>query len=305
MKLTELEAAVLKRFRSGQSWDGRGRPENVDDWAHFGLGMALEAAARIRKIRQKSLTDDTSYKQDGTPFTRVEEDVERDLRQTLHRLVPNVTFVGEEGGGEWTEHGLVVALDPIDGTWAFINHTETFATSLSVFHNGNILLGIIVNPSTGELAYSAAGRRARLIQLSMLGEPDVGVDLPLELTGSTLLVNVQPSRLAGDLVGRLYRAWKSSDLQMVKAAGGSPLWALVEAAKGRFVYVNLWSRRPAEPYDLASGIELIRCAGGDVVDLANRPVELTGHTGPFIAGIDSCQREQMVNMVADMADAFA
>ena len=92
---------------------------------------------------------------------------------------------------------------------------------------------------------------------------------------------------------------------MVKAAGGSPLWALVEAAKGSFVYVNLWSHRPAEPYDLASGIELIRSAGGDVVDLANRPVELTGHTGPFIAGIDVCQREQMVNMVAEMADAFA
>ena len=231
--------------------------------------------------------------------------MERDLRQTLHRLVPNVTFVGEEGGGEWTDHGLVVAMDPIDGTWAFINHTETFVTSLSVFHNGNILLGIIVNPSTGELAYSAAGRSARLIQLSMLGEPDVGADLPLELTGTTLLVNVQPSRLAGDLVGRLYRAWKSSDLQMVKAAGGSPLWALVEAAKGRFVYVNLWSGRPAEPYDLASGIELIRCAGGDVVDLAKRPVELTGHTGPFIAGIDSCKREQLANMVAEMADEFA
>ena len=63
--------------------------------------------------------------------------------------------------------------------------------------------------------------------------------------------------------------------------------------------------RPAEPYDLASGIELIRCAGGDVVDLANRPVELTGHTGPFIVGIDSCQKEQTLNMVAEMADAFA
>jgi myo-inositol-1(or 4)-monophosphatase len=196
-------------------------------------------------------------------------------------------------------------LDPIDGTWAFINHSDTFATSLSVFHDGKILIGIIVNPSTGELAYSAAGRRARLMQLSLLGEPDVGVDLPLGSTDSALLINVQPSHLAGDLFGRLHRAWKTSDVRMVKAAGGSPLWALVEAAKGRFVYINLWSRRPAEPYDLASGVKLIRCAGGDVVDLANRPVELTGHMGPFIAGIDSCQREQVVNLVAEMADAFA
>ena len=88
---------------------------------------------------------------------------------------------------------------------------------------------------------------------------------------------------------------------MVKAAGGSPSWALVEAAKGRFVYVNLWARRAADPFDLAPGVALVRDAGGDVVDLANRPIELSGHAGPLIAGIDPGKREQVVGMVSEIA----
>ena len=37
---------------------------------------------------------------------------------------------------------------------------------------------------------------------------------------------------------------------MLKLSGGSPAWSLLEAAKGRFVYVNLWTSRPADPFDL-------------------------------------------------------
>ena len=301
MMLTSIESDVLKGFRRGERPVLTGRPPSPEGWVRYGLGVALDAGARIRAIRQAKLSDRIRFKADGTPSTREEEEIEDDLRRSLKELVPDAGFVGEEGGGDWKDCGLVVAMDPIDGTWAFMNHSETFATSLAVFEDGEILLGIIFNPSTGEMAYSAAGQTARLVQLSMLGEPDVGVDLPLESSGSALLVNVHPGRPAGALMGEMFRAWNKSDVRMVKAAGGSPSGALVEAAKGRFVYVNLWARRPADPFDLAPGVALVRDAGGDVVDLANRPIELSGHTGPFIAGIDSGNRERVVDMVSEIA----
>ena len=89
---------------------------------------------------------------------------------------------------------------------------------------------------------------------------------------------------------------------MVKLPGGSPLWAMLEAAKGSFVYVNLWSRRAAQAYDLAAGIMLVRGAGGDVTDLAGKPIKTTDHRGTFVAGIDREARRKVAAIVRSSAD---
>ena len=78
---------------------------------------------------------------------------------------------------------------------------------------------------------------------------------------------------------------------MVRSPGGSPAWALVEAAKGHFIYVNRWDRRPAEPWDLVGGVEIVRGAGGEVVDLEGAPIDTLRHSGPFVAGLSESGRE--------------
>ena len=72
--------------------------------------------------------------------------------------------------------------------------------------------------------------------------------------------------------------------------------ALLEAAKGSFVYVNLWSKRPAEVYDLAAGTLLVRQAGGEVTDLEGRPIDSLHHQGPFVAGIDGQARAKVASI---------
>ena len=59
----------------------------------------------------------------------------------------------------------------------------------------------------------------------------------------------------------------------------------MEAAKGHFIYVNRWDRRPAEPWDLVGGVEIIRRAGGEVVSLEGEPIDTLRHSGPFVAGL--------------------
>ena len=86
---------------------------------------------------------------------------------------------------------------------------------------------------------------------------------------------------------------------MVKLPGGSPSWALLEAAKGTFIYVNRWSMRPVEPYDLTAGVMLVRGAGGDVTDLAGISIDAIDHKGPFIAGIDEEARNKVAAIARD------
>ena len=86
-----------------------------------------------------------------------------------------------------------------------------------------------------------------------------------------LLVNVHPNRKGAWLLDTLYRAWQRAEVDMVRSPGGSPAWALVEVARGHFTYVNLWSKRPAQAYDLAAGAIIVRRAGGELIGLEGGP----------------------------------
>ena len=95
----------------------------------------------------------------------------------------------------------------------------------------------------------------------------------------------------------LYRAWERRDIDMVRSPGGSPAWALVEAARGHFVYINLWSSRPAEAYDLAAGTLIVRGAGGEVSDPTGKPIDALRHSGPFVAGLNPRTTAQVTDLL--------
>ena len=96
----------------------------------------------------------------------------------------------------------------------------------------------------------------------------------------------------------LYDGWASDRVSMVRSPGGSPAWAMLEAARGRFVYVNMWSQEPAEPFDLAAGALIVRGAGGEVTDLGGQPIDAVTHRGPYVAAVDSRARAEILALVS-------
>jgi myo-inositol-1(or 4)-monophosphatase len=299
MTLNHLEMASLEAFRSGQEAPGR-RDSTTDAWIGLGIVQLLAAGRHLRDARL-ALREHVELKEDGSPTIVVEQEVEARLAEALAEFAPNAAVVGEETGGVFPTEGLAVAIDPVDGTWAFVTGTETFTITLNVFRDAEPLVGLILNPTTGELGYASRQGGSRLLQLSLFGEPDAAVSLPIRPADEAkILVNVNPSRLGAGVVSALYNAWRGNEVQMVRSPGGSPSWALLEAAKGSFVYVNLWAQRPAEPYDLAAGVLLVRGAGGEVTDLDGRPIDATRHAGPFVASIDAAARAK-VSVIARRA----
>jgi myo-inositol-1(or 4)-monophosphatase len=291
--LNQLEIASLEAFRSGRPAPALESGE-VDAWVGFGIVQLLMAARALRSARL-ALRDNVEIKEDGSPTVLSEQDVEVRLREALADFEPSAAVIGEEIGGTFPSSGLAVAIDPVDGTWAFVTGTETYTTVLTVFRDGAPMLGFVLNPTTGELGYAQAEGPSRLLQLSLYGEPDDAISLPSTLKSQAkVLVNVHPGRAASELVGSFYDAWRRNDVQMVRSPGGSPSWALLEAAKGSFVYANVWAKRPAEPYDLAAGALLVRGAGGEITDLDGQPIDATRHEGPFVAGIDDAARATVV-----------
>jgi fructose-1,6-bisphosphatase/inositol monophosphatase family enzyme len=300
MELTFLEKACLDTLGDMSSLERQSSQGEPDDWLRFGLVLLTKIGSIIRRIRLQPLKDQVHFKEDGSPATRQESEIEALTREALSKFAPQAQLIGEETGGRLPEHGIAVAIDPIDGTWAFINRSETCATSLAFLKDSIPFLGMVLNPITGELAYSFSSGQTRLLQFSVFGEGNIGQDLPLDSVKSDIfLVNIHPQKDVGKLVLNLFKLWNRNELSMVRLPGGSPCFALLEAAKGNFSYVNLWPGKAADPYDLAAGVLLVRGAGGEVIDLSGMPVKSVEHSGPFVAGIDKKFLKSLANVVRD------
>lgn len=295
MGLSEIETAVVAAHRRAES-SRVAEAGTPDAWLEFGLTTLLESGRRVRQTRLAPF--DVDYKEDGSPVTRLENAVEEEVIERLKRFAPEAVVVGEETGGILPDSGLALAVDPIDGTWAFLGRTESIATTLAVFREGVPFIGMVSNPATGEVAYAVEGDPTRLLQLSLYGEEDQALGLPLPGSGrGPILVNLHPARRGLRVVARLYDAWESGEVRMVRSPGGSPAWAFLEAAKGSFVYANLWSKRPAEAYDLAAGVLLLRGAGGEVTGLDGQPIDLVSHSGPFVAAVHADRRHAVTELL--------
>jgi fructose-1,6-bisphosphatase/inositol monophosphatase family enzyme len=285
--LTPIERAAIDGHRKSADPPHLPKGGTHEDATFFGLRVLMLAGQLVRERRAIAGRSGVMIKDDGSPATEIEERIESRLREWLSLSDSDAVVVGEETGGVLPSKGLAIAIDPIDGTRAFLAETETYSTTLALIRDGHPALGLVSNPATGEIAYAPAGGEARLIRLSLFGEPDDGHVLRTRSAGEgPVLVNMHPSGKARSVVDTLYSAWGRGDIAMVRSPGGSPAWALVEAARGHFVYVNLWSKRVAEAYDLAAGTLIVRGAGGEVNDLNGKPINPLRHAGPFVSGLD-------------------
>jgi fructose-1,6-bisphosphatase/inositol monophosphatase family enzyme len=258
-----------------------------DVTVYLGIRLLLEAGQLVRERRAEAGQVGVTIKEDGSPATEIEHQIEWRLRRWLSAVGSDAVVVGEETGGALPLKGTAIAIDPIDGTRAFLAETETYSTTLALIRDGGVVLGMVSNPTVGEIAYATADGSSRLIRLSTFGEADGASVLERPSTPERpLLVNIHPTQNGADVVNALYSAWGQRDIDMVRSPGGSPAWALVEAARGHFVYANLWSKRPADAFDLAAGVLIVRQAGGEVSDLDGEPIDALRHRGPFVAGMD-------------------
>ncbi len=288
MHLKRVEKEVVAAYRKeGKKAFASMSPDSAEAWLFFGILTLLKIGITDRGERLSAMSSNVSFKEDNSPVTNTDCTIESFFALELKRFCSNATLLGEESGGSLPDEGYGVAIDPIDGTWSFLNRLETISTSLVFTKDQKPFLGMIFNPVTGELVYGGTEISARILQFDMFGEGDSGFNLPLEnTTPESLLINLQPQRNAFQLMQLLYDQWEVGNIKMVRSSGGSPSHALLDAAKGSSAYINIWSKQKAAPYDLAAGIVIIRAAGGDVVDLQGNPVVWDLHKGPFLAATD-------------------
>lgn len=212
------------------------------------------------------------------------------VRQLLAEEFPDHALVGEEDSpvktnSVQTKSDFCWIVDPLDGTTNYVHQVPFFAVSLALEHRGELLVGAIFDPNSGECFTAVRGggafcngRRLRTSAVEALPDALVAVGF------ATVVTAESPDLLLFDEVVKLCQAMRRT---------GSAALNLAYVAAGRFDACWTYATKV---WDLAAGVLLVREAGGVATDFTGQGPSLP-HSGP-IACLAGANRSVHAEMLA-------
>jgi myo-inositol-1(or 4)-monophosphatase len=123
-------------------------------------GRAVDSARRLL-VDGRGHVGGLIAKGDRDYATRVDLEIEAQIKALLAEAAPDIPFLGEESGGS-LNLGPMWVLDPVDGTTNFIKGSPLCAISLALLDGGQPLFGIVDLPLLDERYVARAGAGAYL-----------------------------------------------------------------------------------------------------------------------------------------------
>jgi myo-inositol-1(or 4)-monophosphatase len=182
---------------------------------------------------------------------------QRAIRSYLHERFPDHGFIGEEESTGEKNPGRDApptwVVDPLDGTTNYVHDCPMYCVSIGLQVAGEMVVGVVLDPSRPEL-FSAAkgqgawlnGRRLQVTSASQLNEALLSTGFPPDMRGQE----------------RTLAWWRFLSLrtQSLRRTGSTAL-NLAYVAAGRFD--GYWAF-DNHAWDVAGGMVLVREAGGVV-----------------------------------------
>jgi len=122
----------------------------------------LADTARSGTLRWFRRPVDIDIKDDLSPVTIADRDVEQRLRTLVREHYPDHGFIGEEFGHDKGKSEFAWIVDPIDGTKQFITGVPLFGTLIGLLQNGRPILGVADIPAMHERWVGVQGRQTLL-----------------------------------------------------------------------------------------------------------------------------------------------
>ena len=224
---------------------------------------AAEAAASIQIYNlgtDLGITTKTSF---TDLVTRVDKECEARIREILLGAYPDHVVLGEEEGQPGGEAPYRWIVDPIDGTLNYAHGFPFFCVSIALEVEGTVQVGVVLDPSKGELFTATRGGGAYLngAPLSVTGEADLGK--AMLATGFAYTAGTQSENL--EVFARMMPKCRA-----IRRPGAAAL-DLCYVACGRLD--GFWELK-LNAWDVAAGVLLIREAGGTVTGPTGEPYRL-------------------------------
>ena len=220
------------------------------------LEAACEAARRGAAVLEEWRTR-FQVQEKGRFDLVTEADIgsQRAIRAYLDQRFPGHGFVGEEEGASKERPGPEApptwVVDPLDGTTNYVHDCPMYCVSIGLQIAGEMVVGVVLDPSRPELFAAARGQGA------WLGQRRLRVSKAARLEEALLATGFPP-----DLRGqeRTLEWWRRLSLRSrsLRRTGSTAL-NLAYVAAGRFD--GYWAF-DNHAWDVAGGMVLVREAGG-------------------------------------------
>ncbi len=211
------------------------------------------------------------YKPDRSFLTQADLEVEQFLAERIRNAYPGHTVIGEEGARDKNEQlsPNVWAIDPIDGTTAFVLGLPGWGISIGLLHQGRPSFGLFYMPLLDDMTYTTGQGQVYCNERNLNGAISQDWEQKKFLAvNSTAHYDFQISI-------KQIRALGSIGANLVYTARGAA--AATFAARAR-----LW--------DLVAGAAILARVGGELRYLSGKPLDylalLDGRLAPeaIIAG---------------------
>lgn len=222
-------------------------------------GVAQTAPLLLQNWRpRQAMQFDT--KQDATPVTEVDREVEQRIREIVHTCHPDHAVIGEEQGGTARgETPWLWVIDPIDGTKSYIRGLPYFGTQVAVLYEDEVVVGVSSAPALRETVVAHRGGGTFLNRQRLCVSRTPSLDRALIAHGELPLFERQKqvTRLR-ELCRAVWGIHGFQDFWSYHLVATGRLDAIVEAQP------KLW--------DIAAVSLIVQEAGGRVTDLQGGPI---------------------------------
>jgi myo-inositol-1(or 4)-monophosphatase len=230
------------------------------------LEAAVEAAREAGQIllAEYARPVEISYKGEVDLVTQADRRSEEAILTRLHSRFPRHAIIAEEGGGQDNDSRWRWYVDPLDGTTNFAHGYPCFAVSIGLEEEGELVVGVIYQPISGELFTAVKGKGA------YLNNKRISVS-KVDRLGTGLLATGFPSKKRAHSQNiNIY--WEYTLRSHGVRRDGSAALDLAAVACGRFD--GFWEFG-LHPWDTAAGVLLVREAGGRVTTFSGEEYNVT------------------------------
>ena len=224
----------------------------------------FEAGDLSIELRNKGLTK--NVKKDNTPVTNGDIEVNNIILNNLKKISPSIPIVSEETSeNKNLDLNTFWLVDPIDGTYDYINNRDEFTLNAGLIINKVAVAGIIYAPAKKRMFYS------------------YGNNISYELNNSNEKVlnnknidknNIRAVSYSNNLKPEIIEIHKKLKVKEYVKMKSSLKFCVI--ATGEFhVYV---AEPRAKEWDIAAGHAILKNSGGTVTDLDGKEI-LYGKNG--------------------------
>jgi len=185
--------------------------------------------------------------------SEADRDVETLVRNEISAAFPEDGIIGEEHGVLEGSSGYTWVIDPIDGTANFVAGIPQWCVILSCVSEGEVVLGVIRDPNSGETFKAGAGQGA------YVNDKPITASTTDTLAKGSVGVGFNGRTAATDAINAIGALVSKGGIFFRNASGGL---MLAYAASGRLIgyveaHMNAW--------DCLAGMLIAKEAGNEVL----------------------------------------